>query len=354
MHKIRFLHNIAGAPNVDIYAGKKQIAINLAYKDITSYLVVARKRFELIITPFGKKDKLFTKKVSVRSELNTFIIAGLITNLKVNLLEFQDQSDCPKSGTAEFRFIHAAAGVVNVDVYIDQQLVFANVKYGQSGTPYYKRIGLGKKTLTVNVAGTDQVAVGPVNFFAVSGGLYSVFASGTIDNPSFPVTGVFTHDNRDQCESLQEDFEIQPYMGKWFQIANIPLFFDRSCSRSTAVYTFLDNKVKVYNRCYNKEGQKIDEITGSAVPLSICQPASLVVAFPGFPNDPTIPNYLIHQTDYVEYALVGSPDRSSLYILSRKSKMTPCLYKQLVKQAKYLGYDTSKLVINYHALTEKC
>jgi apolipoprotein D and lipocalin family protein len=47
--------------------------------------------------------------------------------------------------------------------------------------------------------------------------------------------------------------------------------------------------------------------------------------------------------DY-RWALVGHPDRTYLWILSRTPQMDAALYTSLVERARELGYDVSRLV----------
>lgn len=64
-----------------------------------------------------------------------------------------------------------------------------------------------------------------------------------------------------------ERIDIQQYAGKWYEIAHLPMFFQRNCvGDTTAEYQLnSDNTVKVVNRCRNKQNQ-IDQAEGVAYP----------------------------------------------------------------------------------------
>ncbi len=44
-----------------------------------------------------------------------------------------------------------------------------------------------------------------------------------------------------------------------------------------------------------------------------------------------------------DYALVGTPTRRALWILSREPVMNPTLYDRLVERSRLLGFDVSRL-----------
>ena len=152
--------------------------------------------------------------------------------------------------------------------------------------------------------------------------------------------------------NYKTNFNHQAYMGKWFQIARIPQFYETNCANATAEYTFLKNKIKVFNTCYDQNGNVIRTITGQAMAPNPSQPTKLLVTFPGVPQMDKEPNYIIHNTDYNHYAIIGSTSGNSFYILSRKPTMNIEEYMQWLEYAASLGYDPMKVEPNYHTLTK--
>ena len=130
---------------------------------------------------------------------------------------------------------------------------------------------------------------------------------------------------KDELEVVQS-VDLTRYIGRWYEIARLPNRFEKKCADSvTATYTLRsDGKVEVVNRC-RKENGKYTTATGKAKVVDKKTNAKLKVTFfwP-FYGDYWIldlgPNY--------EYAVVGSPDRDYLWILSR----TPQLDEQLVQR----------------------
>lgn len=148
---------------------------------------------------------------------------------------------------------------------------------------------------------------------------------------------------------FQPNFDITLYLDRWYQIACIPQSYG-NFPRATADYQpgFTSNTIKVFNTGYHKNWDKIISIEGIGE-QNLEQPALITVSFPGYPI-PTTPNYIVHETDYEGYALVGSPDRDSLYVLCRKVKMSKRCYCKFLKQFEKWGYNTEDVVVNYDAL----
>jgi apolipoprotein D and lipocalin family protein len=361
---VRFLHNIEGAPSINVLINDIFVARNLIYKDFTAYLPITTGKNYITVKTVDGDTVIIQKKMKIESE-KTFLIGGSIAEISnIKLFAYNDDLNCPKPGYSHLRFIHGVFGAPNVDLYIQrawestQTLFFSDVSYGNTGKPAYKPFNLIPPqessfpqpiwtTLTVKLAGTETVVMS-LNTFLVSGGIYSFVASGSSN------LSILQSDDNTPCDVYQKDFDVVKYMGKWYQIASIPQFYETNCPRQTAEYTLLSDNVTVFNTCYDEEWNINSTIRGAAFILNPCNPAGLRVVFPNFPNSTqpvyTGVNYIVHKTDYIDYALIGSPTRTTLYILSRTSKMSQKKYNKLKSYAKSLGYDTSMLRINYHAL----
>lgn len=355
MCHVRFLNNVAGSEDYDIHIGETNI-LNLSYKDLTAYINIPTT--EKVITVSHLKVNVVSIDVTLNNNTYyTMIISGLVNDKKsIDILGYVDNMDQEVArSSSSIRFINASnlGTPQNFDVYENGNKIFSDVAFDNFGNPEYKPSELGYKTFTLKKVNDDAVVAGPVNVFLVSGGIYTLVSSGLSTNNQFPLTILSSHDNKNKSDELVDDFDANQYMGKWYQIASIPQFFNTDCARSTAEYTLLSDKIKVVNSCYDNNWNIKRTITGSAIPIDSGTPAALLVNFPGY-QTPKIANYLVHDTNYITFAIVGSPDRSNLYILSREPKMTVCMYRALRRTARELGYDTSKLVINYHALSPNC
>lgn len=134
--------------------------------------------------------------------------------------------------------------------------------------------------------------------------------------------------------------DLNKYSGLWYEIARFPNYFQKGCINSTANYTLQnDGNIKVVNRCIIND--KIIEVNGIAKPIS---PGRLNVYFG---NSFVVGEYnVIYVDPNYQYALVGTTDRSNLWILSRTKNINQKNFQELISFAKDLGFDTNKLIGN--------
>jgi len=138
--------------------------------------------------------------------------------------------------------------------------------------------------------------------------------------------------------------ELEKYLGKWFEIAHLPARFQEGCTDTTATYTLSeDGSISVLNEC-TRSG-KVKRTKGKAKVVDRNSGAKLKVTF----FWPFYGDYWIIDLgkDY-DYAVVGTPNRKYLWILSRTSQMADKLFSQLIESAKSKGFDVSKLIKTSH------
>jgi apolipoprotein D and lipocalin family protein len=136
--------------------------------------------------------------------------------------------------------------------------------------------------------------------------------------------------------------DLERYMGTWYEIASFPQRFQKGCVASMATYLLRkDGKVDVLNQCKDKTlDGKVRNAKGKAWIVDKQTHAKLKVSFfwP-FSGDYWIidldPNY--------EYAVIGHPKRTYLWILSRNRQMDPGTYEAILQRLKAQHYDISRL-----------
>lgn len=151
-----------------------------------------------------------------------------------------------------------------------------------------------------------------------------------------------THEMTQPDQSIDSTFkfELEEYLGKWYEIARFDHKFERGLERVTATYSMRpDGKIKVLNQGYKKG--KITKAEGKAKIESPDTPRRLKVSFFLFFYAPY--NILELDENYT-YALIGSETDDYLWILSRTPQMNPETYQMLLVNAEERGYDTSKLI----------
>lgn len=156
----------------------------------------------------------------------------------------------------------------------------------------------------------------------------SVFAGGSLER-SAPVQTV-------------DHVDLSRYLGNWYEIASFPLIWQRGCTGTMAHYSLLKSgHVRVYNTCYlNGPKGRFKSAKGKAFVVDPVTQAKLKVQFfwP-FKGD----YWILALGDQYEYALVGSPNRKYLWILSRTPQLSPEIYDALLQKATEQGFNVNRL-----------
>ncbi|MFA9392342.1 MAG: lipocalin family protein [Prolixibacteraceae bacterium] len=157
--------------------------------------------------------------------------------------------------------------------------------------------------------------------------------------------------NPDQSINSTFTFELNNYLGTWYEIARFDHSFERGLQGVTATYSLRsDGKIKVLNQGYkgSLEGKQKTAV-GKARLASDETPRNLEVSF--FWNFYGTYNILEIDENY-QYVLIGSGSPKYLWILSRTPQMDETTFDMLLKNAEKRGYDTDKLIIVDQVLTE--
>ena len=139
-----------------------------------------------------------------------------------------------------------------------------------------------------------------------------------------------------------QSVELSRYMGTWYEIASFPQRFQKGCVASMATYSLRDDgKVNVLNQCRNETlDGKLRSAKGKAWVVDKRTNAKLKVQFfwP-FSGD----YWIIDLGSNYEFAVVGHPKRTYLWILSREPQMDSGTYEAILQRLKAQGYDLSRL-----------
>lgn len=138
------------------------------------------------------------------------------------------------------------------------------------------------------------------------------------------------------------DFDVQRYLGQWYQLAANPAPYNIDCVRDvTAEYSLIDERnIRVENSCTTLTGERRG-IVGNA---RVNGPASLHVSFPSVPfqdskDGPS--NYIVtHLAEDYSWALVGDPNRVSGFVLSREPVVDAAGWSQIRQVVEDAGYNS--------------
>lgn len=138
------------------------------------------------------------------------------------------------------------------------------------------------------------------------------------------------------------DFVLDDYLGRWYEIARFDHSFEEGLDCVTADYSLReDGGVRVINRGLNLDSGETDVAEGKAYPLGDANEGRLKVSFFG----PFYASYNILALDeHGQWSLVTGPDRDYLWILSRTPQLDNGTYRQLVAMAQDLDYPVQQLL----------
>jgi len=140
-----------------------------------------------------------------------------------------------------------------------------------------------------------------------------------------------------------DGFEVNRYMGTWYEIARLDQRFERGLNKISATYTIReDGGVNVLNKGWNQADGEWEQAEGKAYFVEQTDKGRLKVSFFG----PFYGGYNIIELDKKDYAysMVAGPDRSYFWILSRTRQLPKATLEALIEKAKQLGFSTDKLI----------
>ena len=140
-----------------------------------------------------------------------------------------------------------------------------------------------------------------------------------------------------------DNFKIEKYLGKWYEIARLDHSFERGLTHVTADYAARDDGgVKVLNRGYSIKENSWKEAEGKAYFVNGSDQGYMKVSFFG----PFYGSYIVFELDHenYEYSLVSGPDKSYLWILARDPELDQAVLDRLVETARQMGFATDQLI----------
>lgn len=175
----------------------------------------------------------------------------------------------------------------------------------------------------------------------------------------------------------QEDphaFEVQAYLGKWYDYARTPNPFQdntpkrdgvkfSACFDSSAEYELVNDKaVSVLNTCYRRGADgslDVEDIEGRASIVKGSNGTKLRVAFGGFIARFFQRAFTLWKANYWIYALgdkneegqytwslVSGKKKDFIFVLTRELRVEPEVKEEIVATAKKLGLPVDKLIFN--------
>lgn len=143
------------------------------------------------------------------------------------------------------------------------------------------------------------------------------------------------------------EFELQNYLGKWYEVARLDHSFERGLTQVTAEYSMRDDGgVAVVNRGYSQAEKEWQEAEGKAYFVESSTDGYLKVSFFG----PFYGSYVVFELDRenYSYAFISGPNTDYLWLLSRTPEVAPEVMAKFIQMSAERGFDTKKLIFVLH------
>ena len=138
-------------------------------------------------------------------------------------------------------------------------------------------------------------------------------------------------------------FELEKYLGTWYEIARLDHSFERGLINVSATYTIRkDGGIDVLNKGFDSRSGKWKQIKGRAYFVKDKATGRLKVTF----FWPFYGGYNVINLDKenYSYAMVCGPTRSYLWILAREKSLDKKVIDNLIEDAKKSGFKTDGLI----------
>ncbi|XP_023303348.2 apolipoprotein D-like [Lucilia cuprina] len=146
------------------------------------------------------------------------------------------------------------------------------------------------------------------------------------------------------------DFNVEKYLGKWYEYAKYPAYFEMEGKCVTALYSLSDDgNVTVKNTLINEKTNVLTDILGTA---SLVANGKLLVKFPVSPAITVSSNYWILDTDYDNYTVIYScvpvttnTHATIAWILTRQALPEPTIIEKAVSVLKENNVSLREMTI---------
>ncbi|MGY6274554.1 lipocalin family protein [Methylomonas sp. MgM2] len=138
-------------------------------------------------------------------------------------------------------------------------------------------------------------------------------------------------------------FELDRYLGTWYEIARLDHSFERGLTDVTAEYSLRgDGGVRVINSGYNAEAKRRQSAEGKAYFIENPSTGRLKVSFFG-PFYGAYNIIALDKTDY-RYVMISGNTKDYLWILARRPVLEKEILQSLIDQARTWGFPVQNLI----------
>ena len=186
---VRVAHLSPDAPAVDVFLDGAVAFSDLAFREVSAYVVLEPGTYEIEVAPAGEETPVGGESVELDAEAHTVAALGEVSgvNQPLEIVSFVDEVEPPGEGEdeARVRLLHAVPDAPAVDVLADDEPLFEDVSFGESSD--YATVAADEYELDV-VAEDETVATVEAEF---EPGVGSGFAVGYLTPDEAPVPEEF-------------------------------------------------------------------------------------------------------------------------------------------------------------------
>ncbi len=137
-------------------------------------------------------------------------------------------------------------------------------------------------------------------------------------------------------------FDLDKYLGTWYEVARLDHSFERGMDQVTATYARrADGGVQVLNKGYDTQKKEWDVAEGKAYFVNNSDIAHLKVSFFG----PFYGSYVVFKIDAdYQYAYIAGNNHKYLWLLSRTPQVSHGIKQDFIQMATVKGYATDELI----------
>lgn len=151
--------------------------------------------------------------------------------------------------------------------------------------------------------------------------------------------------NKNLAFEAVPNFDINKYLGLWYEIARMDFYWEKDKTNTTARYLLNDDgTIQVINRGFDQKSKEWKRSKGIAKQVKEGY-GKLKVSFLGPIYSPYT---IIDLDDKYKYALVTGKNTDYLWILSRDKKIPDEIKDRFLNKAERLGYELDNLVWPSH------
>ncbi|OIQ26784.1 MAG: lipocalin [Vibrio sp. MedPE-SWchi] len=139
------------------------------------------------------------------------------------------------------------------------------------------------------------------------------------------------------------DFQLDKYLGEWYEVARLDHSFEEGLSQVTANYSLKsDGGVQVINRGYSLENDEWQQAEGKAYFVNESSEGYLKVSFFG----PFYGSYVVFDLDKenYQYAFVSGPNNDYLWLLARTKTVDDGVKERFLSMSKDKGFNTDEII----------